>query len=50
MRWNYGVLEQRYLKTDGSTVVWVPVPGVQPEQRIAKLEDAVRELNPGLNL
>lgn len=36
LRWNFGVLEQRFLRTNGSTEVWVPVPDVTKPLRDLK--------------
>lgn len=40
LRWNNGVLEQRYTKTNGYTEVWKPVPVVPRNPEWAAPVDA----------
>jgi hypothetical protein len=44
LRWNFGVLEQRYLKLDGSTEVWLPVPDTKAP--LEKLKQEIETTKP----
>lgn len=47
LRWNFGVLEQRFLRTNGSTEVWVPVPDVRKPLLDQRDNLAAQQMIPG---